>query len=276
LHGLKVMGAGMAPATLAMTVPETKGMFAIFSPVGGKVGHAVTLAALAALAVTGVLARWRRVPVTLLFIGGYLTIVLLWPFPPTRFIWGVWPLLLLIFIAGANVAVNAVRTAAVAAANLGGVFGRPAWLVVSGAFVWIAIGYGLYEVRGARGAWWSSLSRANTPRIVASAKWIVANTAPDDLIAAEDEGAVYLYTGRRTVPLLSFSTAQYLYLHSAKENVAEGLDPILAAYPVRTVIVGTQTTVEAADYLVNTRPPRLAVRAVFPGGIAYTTLKRTP
>ncbi len=267
LRGLRVIGAGMVPTTLAMTVPATARMFAVlFSPVSGEVAHTVTLVALAALAATGVYATWRRIPVTLVFMVGYLAIVLLWPFPPERFIWAVWPLLLLLIIAGANVAVATVRTAA---ASPRGIFARPGRLAVAGAFVWIAIGYGLYEVRGVRGAWWSSVARANTQRIVAAAEWIAANTAPDDLIAAEDEGAVYLYTGRRAVPVLSFTTAQYLRNYSAEENAADGLGPILAAYPVSTVVVGTRKTVETADYLVNARPPWLALRADFPGGVAY-------
>ncbi len=144
------------------------------------------------------------------------------------------------------------------------------------AFAWVAVGYGLYEVRGARGAWWSSLARASTPRIVAAVEWIATNTAPQDVIAAEDEGAVFLYTGRRAVPVLSFTVEHYLRKFSAEENAGDGLDPILAAYPVRTVVVGTRRTVEIADYLVNLRPARLAWRADFPNGVAYTTVTSRP
>jgi hypothetical protein len=273
VRGFKTMGVGMVPATLGMTVPETSGMFAVFSPISATFARAVTLLALAVLAAAGVRATWRRIPVTLLFLAGYLTIVLLWPFPPARFIWGVWPLLLLLVFAGANAAANALRAAA---ATPRGVLSQPVWLAVAGAFVWVTIGYGLYEVRGVRGAWWSSLSRANTPRIAGTSQWIVTNTAPNEVIAAEDEGAVYLYTGRRTVPLMAFETAQYLHPHTVEENVTTGLDPILAAYPVSTVVVGTRLTHDAAEYLVSARPPRLARRAEFPGGIAYRTVRPAP
>ena len=270
VRGLRTRGPGLIPTTLAMTMSEVNEMFAVFSPVSGTLGHEVTVAALVAIAATGIRAAWRRIPVTLMFLAGYLTIVLLWPFPPTRFVWGLWPLFLLLVLAGGNTAVNAVRRAVANGENM---FNRPARLIVVGAFVWVAFGYGLYEVRGARGAWWSSLPRANTPRIVAAVEWIATNTAPDDLIAAEDEGAVYLYTGRRAVPVLSFAVEHYLRNYSAKENAYDGLDPILAAYPVRTVVVGTRKTVEIADYLVNIRPPRLAWRADFPNGVAYSTVK---
>lgn len=272
VRGWRTRGPELVPATLAMTMPEVNGMFSVFSPVSGTLGHEVTIAALAAIAVTGIRATWRRIPVTLMFLAGYLTIVLMWPFPPARFIWGLWPLFLLLVLAGANAAVNAVR---MAVTDGGSAFKRPAWLIV-GAFMWVTVGYGLYEIRGARGAWWSSLPRANAPHIVAAVEWIAANTASADLIAAEDEGAVYLYTGRRTVPALSFTTEHYLRDYSAAENARDGLAPVLDAYPVRTVVVGTRRSVEIADYLVNARPPRLVWRADFPNGVAYSTLKQRP
>lgn len=270
VRGFKLLGPGLVPTTLAMTTSEINDMFTLFSPVSGKVGHAITLAAVAALAAMGVKATWRRIPVTLMFVAGYLAMVLLWPFPPVRFLWGVWPLLLLIIVAGGQAAVSSVRAAASAGRS---VLARPVPLAVLGAFVWVAIGYGMYEVRAARGAWWSSLPRASAPRIVAAVEWIDANTKPDDLIASEDEGAVYLYTGRRAVPALSFTVEHYLREYSAEENAKDGLAPVIAAYPVHTVVVGTRRSVAIADYLVNARPPRLAWRADFPNGVAYSTLK---
>jgi hypothetical protein len=38
----------------------------------------------------------RRAPVTFLVLGAYVSVVLLWPFDPTRFLWGIWPLLMLL------------------------------------------------------------------------------------------------------------------------------------------------------------------------------------
>lgn len=268
-RGLAVMGAGMVPTTLAMTGVATTRMFAVlFSPIGGSAAHWVTLIALAALAVAGVRSTWRRIPVTLLFLAGYMVLVMLWPFPPERFVWAVWPLLLLILAVGASAAVAEVRT-------LGSrMFERPGQVALTAAFAWVAIGYGLYEVRGARGSWWSSVPRANAPRISAASDWVSEHTERAQVIAAEDEGAVYLYTGRPTVPVLSFTTAQYLQGYTAKENAREGLAPILAAYPVCFVVVGTRKTVEAADVLVAAQPPQLRLVTDFRGGVAYSTNRR--
>lgn len=264
LRGLRAAGAGMVPATLAKTVPETLGMFAVlFSPLRSDAAHWATLLALGALAGIGAWAIRRRMPVTLLFVAVYLAIVLVWPFNPARFVWGIWPLLLLLPLAGAWAAVTGA-----------GALTRPARAVLLACFAWVTLGYGAYELRGARGAWWSSIARANARRIGPAVQWAVANTAPGDVLAAEDEGAIYLYTGRRAVPVFSFTTAQYLRDHSAAENATEGLAPILAAYPVRTVIVGSRKTVDAADFLVHSPAPRLALHAEFPGGAAYTVLPK--
>jgi hypothetical protein len=254
----------MIPATLAKTVPETVGMLAVlFSPLRGGVAHGATLVALGALAAVGAWTMRRRMPVTLLFVACYLAIVLVWPFNPSRFIWGIWPLLLLPVLAGGYAAAG--RAAGLA---------PPTRIALLASFAWVTVGYAAYELRGARGAWWSSIARANTQRIAPAVQWAIANTAPGDVIAADDEGAIYLYAGRRTVPVLSFTTAQYLRDHSAAENATEGLGPILAAYPVRTVLVGTRPTVDAADFLVNSPTPLLALRAEFPGGVAYTVLAK--
>jgi hypothetical protein len=263
-RGLRVMGPAMVPSTIARTVPETLGMLAVlFSPARSGAAHGATLIALGVLAAAGAWSVRRRMPVTLFFLAGYLAIVLVWPFNPSRFIWGVWPLLLLLVVAGAHAAVAFPSRLAPSAR-----------IALLAAFVWVAAGYGAYEVRGVRGAWWSSIARANTQRIGPAVQWTLANTAPSDVVAAEDEGAIYLYTGRRAVPVFSFTTAQYLRDHSAAENATDGLVPILAAYPVRTVVVGSRKTVDAADYLVNSPTPPLALRAEFPGGVAYTVLRK--
>lgn len=264
VRGLRVDGVGMIPATLAKTVPEALDMLAVlFSPLRGTMAHGATLAALGALAGVGGWSVRRRMPVTLLFLAVYLTIVLVWPFNPSRFVWGIWPLLLMLVIAGAHVA-----------AARSGRFTQPVCVALLASFAWVVVGYGSYELRGARGSWWSSIARANTRRIAPAVQWTLANTAPNEVLAAEDEGAIYLYTGRASVPVFSFTTAQYLRDHSAAENAAEGLGPILSAYPVHTVVVGSRKTVDAADFLVNSPTPRLALRADFPGGVAYTVLPK--
>jgi hypothetical protein len=263
LRGLRDLGAGMITATLTKTITETSVMLAVlFSPMRGGVAHAVTLVSLAALTVAGCVVGWRRIPVTLLFLAGYLAIVLVWPFQTARFIWAIWPLLLAIVALGGW------------AAFAGTAWRRPLRIVLAAALVWVATGYAAYEVRGFRGAWWSSIGRANTPRIATSVRWVAANTAPDEVVAVENEGAVYLYTGRQALPIITLTPAQYLRDYSAQENAQEGLLPILDAYPVRTVVVGTGKAYDAARFLASASPTRLVLREQFAGGAAFTATPR--
>jgi hypothetical protein len=134
------------------------------------------------------------------------------------------------------------------------------------------VGYAQYEVRGVRGAWWSSLGRANTPPIATSVRWVAEHAAPGEVVATENEGAVYLYTGHQAVPIIALTPGQYLREPTARENAMAGLAPILDAYPVRSVVVTTGKAEEAARYLAAAAPHRLTLREVLPGGAVFTVL----
>jgi hypothetical protein len=140
--------------------------------------------------------------------------------------------------------------------------------------LWIAVGYASYEMRAIRGHWWASIPRENTARIVPVLRWTLANTAPADLVATDDDGAVYLYTGRRTVPVRSFTVEQYLTTIPPRDDAEQGLVPILAAYPVRVVIVGSSATFAAAQWLAAQPAPLVSPRDAFPGGAAFTVSPR--
>ena len=263
MRGLAEMGPSMIPRTLARTVPEVSAMLAVlFSPFRGAAAHAATLSALGLLAAAAVAAYWRRLPVTLLFLVGYLGIVLVWPFAPTRFVWGVWPLVLLLPALGLHAALVRARWPRVVRGGL----------VL--AFAWVAIGYAAYEVRAARGAWWSSIARANTKRIDGVARWTLANSTSDQVVATDDEEAVFLYTGRRTVPIISFTTQHYLVPPDPAQNAREGLARVIAAYPVSLVVVGSAQSYAAATVLTAPPTPLIALREHFAGGAAFTVLKQ--
>jgi hypothetical protein len=254
----------MIPATVARTVPETAVMLAtLFSPVRGAAAHAVTLVALLALLVAGVLVLRSRAPVTLLFLAGYVAIVVVWPFPPSRFVWGIWPLLLFVLAAAGWWLAEEVND-----------WSRAVPVVLAAALLWVSAGYAAYELRAARGAWWGSIPRAGSQRIGPAVAWTLANTVPDDVVASDDEGAVYLYTGRRAVPVASFTTAHYLRDRSAAIEATEGLVPLLATYPIRAVLVGSRRTFDAAQYLASLPAPLLTLREQFRGGAAFAILPR--
>ncbi len=261
-RGYRAMGSSMIAETLRRTVPETGSMLtALFSPARGATAHAITLVALIILALAGARALVTRAPVTLLFLLGYLAITLVWPFQPSRFVWGVWPLVLLVIAAaGWSITSRLPR------------WPGPARAMLAALFLWVVAGYAAYELRAARGGWWASISRAGDRRISAALDWTNANTSPLDVVAADDEGAVFLYTGRKAVPVASFTTAHYLRERPAEVEAREGLEPILAAYPLRVVLVGSKATFDAAEYLSNRPVPLLAPRGQFDGGAAFTVL----
>jgi hypothetical protein len=257
-RGYHDMGPTMISETLRRTVPETAAMLtALFSPAGGAEAHAVTLMALAALITVGAFALVRRAPVTLLFLFAYTAIVLVWPFQPSRFIWGVWPLVLFVMAAAGTA-----------------LWRTPIRLFLAGLLLWVGAGYAAYEVRAVRGGWWASISRAGDKRISSALAWTTANTSRSDVVAADDEGAVFLYTGRKAVPVASFTTAHYLRVRSAELEAREGLEPLLAAYPLRVVLVGSKATFDAAEYLAKRAVPLLAPPQQFDGGAAFTVLPR--
>jgi hypothetical protein len=262
LRGLRETGMSMIPATVARTVPETSAMLtALFSPWRSALAHLVTTVSLVALLVTGALVLRRRAPVVLCFLVGYAAIVMLWPFPPSRFVWGVWPLLLFMLCAAGWRLTSSP-------------FSRRPYLrvVLAGMLCWVAVGYASYEVRAVRGKWWASISRAAGRRIGPAVEWTLTHTAPADVVASDDEGSVYLYTGRRAVPVASFTTGHYLTDRSAITEANEGLVPLLVAYPIRVVLVGSSRTFDAAQSLAAGPRPLLSLRQQFDGGAAFTVL----
>ncbi|MEP6495805.1 MAG: hypothetical protein ABJF01_24190 [bacterium] len=272
LRGLHAHGPHVVIETIRKVVAEGAGMFGVlFSAMRGDLAHSITLVALATLSIAAVAAIRSRLPVTLLFLCGYLGIVVVWPYAPSRFLWAIWPLFLLLFTAGANWAWRGIAARRIRASDTRGTVARYAVLV---AFAWVVVGYAEYEQRGLRDRWWSSASRSNAGRVAAAVAWVHDNTSLNDLVASEDEGAVYLYTGRHAVPIRSLAPDAYLRDIPASEAARDGLQPILAAYPVRVVIAGSRQTAETADVLIVSTPALLGSAIDFPGGVAYRVIAR--
>jgi hypothetical protein len=224
------------------------------APVAAAPIRIAALVALGALAVAGAPALWRRTPVTALFLALYSVIMLLWPYTPGRFVWCVWPLLLLLPILGA------LRVAAWSPQLPRLRLTRAAALAASLA---LAIGFTAYNVRGYRGGAWTSSAYAT--RLQPLLVQVVAHTPPRAVLATESEGTVYLYTGRTTVPLGSYSANDYLQPRTAAQSAA-GIATVIGFYHPQAVVVSTRFLRVAASELVTRQPPLLAVADSFPGG----------
>ena len=103
--------------------------------------------------------------------------------------------------------------------------------------------------------------------------WAARHTAATDVLAVEGESAVYLYAGRRAVPVHTFTVQQYFGARSADENAA-AIRAVLARYPVTAVAVSSATMRDAARVLATAHPPLLSVRDTFPGGIVLGAAAR--
>ena len=167
----------------------------------GWVPGAVPFVLLALLAgcvlLTGLVHLARRSSAGLA-LGGYLAILAVWPYRPDRFLWAVLPWLAIAFAAGV--------------AALWG--RRPLRVPVALAVATVAGGFAQYQVRGLAGRWWEGAARnisANFTELLPAVREL-----PDSaVVATDDEALVWLYTGRRAVPL-------YLFSYRGRDTVEPG------------------------------------------------------
>ena len=260
-HGFGTSGIALAGRTIARTGAELFANVVVMSGAGlPLVARAV--AAFGALALFGLgLARLRRpAVVTFLFICAYLAIVLLWPFTPSRFVWGVWPLLTLVMAAGVSM-VWRFRPdhAALRLARVG------AGMVIAT----IVLGYATYTTRGYRGRWWSSIPRHAGEITRPLVRWTLQHTRPNAVVASNAEPLLYLYTGRSSVPVASLSIDGYFAPASVASRV-DALRSILRAYPVDAVAVMANDSVGAAARALSEGPaPELVFRDSIPNGVIF-------
>src|SRR5690242_7351948 len=209
-----------------------------------------------ALPILGV--AWRRMRVTTLFILGYLAIVLVWPFSPLRFVWGIWPLVMLFPAAG---------LAAAWRSSLG--VERPLARVGVGALATVvALGIAAFNVQGYANAWWSSNARFHARRVLPQLAWVEKSTSPNDVIGSDAEAAVYLYTGRRAVPVTTFTAGEYVRERTVPEETAV-VASLLSTYKPRYVLVTSPHLADATGRLTGQSPLALTRVDSLARGIVY-------
>jgi hypothetical protein len=217
------------------------------------------------LTVAGLARLRRRAPVAALFVVIHVGIVLLWPYTPARFIWGIWPIIVLLAVLGALV-VRDWRPVG---------FGpRIARGVIAAGIVSCTVGYATYTTRGYRGHWWSSIPRGAAVAVRPLIQWTMHNTQPQAVVASNAEVLVYLYTGRSAVPVASFAVDDYFTMPTTEAR-ADALRSILRAYRVDAVaIVGNVALSAAALSMAGQRPPELVLRDSIPNGLIFSSMIR--
>lgn len=263
--GLHTEGIGLVARTAARTSVELIAMFATLGAPGlPALPRIVALVSLASLSIVGAPILARRAPVSAVFLALYAGIVIVWPFTPARFAWGVWPLVLILPVLGAREIIKWTPST--------GTF-RLARTVGLSLTVALAMGHAVYTARGYRGRWWASIPRAGAANLRPLVLWAAQHTAPTDVLAVEAESAVYLYTGRHTVPVHTFTVQQYFTPRTAEQE-ADVISGVLAHYHVDAVAVATRTVRDATKLLATRTPPLLTPSDTFPGGIVLTPTHR--
>jgi hypothetical protein len=206
--------------------------------------------ALTVLAGVGAARCWTRASVSVLVFVPYGMLLLLWPYPPDRFLWPLWPSALVLLSVGV--------------AHLGAPSARPvARLAVRLVAVLLAAGFATWHARSWRERSWESIERSNA-RIGLAAVSVAAALPLDGLVASDRDAMVHLYTGRRAVPLLALTAEQYVRRRSGAE-VAAQLAGVLDAYHPRWVVVGERESLRAAVELA--RIGRLKLKGADPSNV---------
>jgi hypothetical protein len=209
-------------------------------PADAAFARLLATALLLALAGIGAWALSRRAPVTAWFLAAYLAIVVVWPYAPWRFLWAVWPLVCL--------------SAATGACWLWGEHGSwwtrslVALVVALPTFGLLRTEWHAYDTR----AWTVPAMQAGA-QIAPVVAWVGRNTSSSDVVLAEGEQVVSLFTGRRAGPTASFTAREYVLPRSANGSVAE-LRAMIAQTSARYVLPLAPEQLEAARALAAERP----------------------
>jgi hypothetical protein len=219
----------------------------LFMPVPAQWPHTVAFIVTCVLLIGGVVAMARRAPVTATFLALYGAVVLLWPFEPDRFLLGIWPLLLF-SLYSAIVAIWRWAPRPVVA--------RGCRAAALGLALAIVAGNLAYNVRGYRGQWWASVQREAGRSAKPILEWVVRHTGMDDVLSTEHDLIVYLYTGRRALPVSTFLARERVRPLTPAETLT-WVSSLLTEYRPRYYITRWSVALRAADTLVAQQPPLL-------------------
>lgn len=255
VDAVRARGLGFLGAVAARTSGEMATMLQYVAAPGAPAFiRVVALLVATCLAALGARPLWRRAPVTALCLAGYGAIVVLWPYTPARFLWCVWPLVLLLPVLGARELLAWIpRHPGLRITRVAGLAGAAA----------LVVGYVTFNVVSFRNGSWSAGGYAE--RLRPLVVYVATKTPLDAVVATEAENTVYLYTGRRTVPLGSFMATDYVKPR-ASSGFADAMVVVLDRYRPARVVVSTTFLRAAASELALRKPPLLAPIDSFPGG----------
>jgi len=191
---------------------------------------------------------WRRNPALAVFPVAYLALVLVWPYEPYRFYYAILPLLTLLAFEGLCEAVPRIQ------ADL------PRWGVPVGAIVLcvFAVNALAYHARGHAERSWATPQTVPARAYAPLNQWIRDNTAPGTVIGAALDPYVHWETGRPAVPSWHFEVGDYEGVDEAPDELAAGLDSVIARFGARYVVVvrGDNKAARSLESFVELHPGR--------------------
>jgi hypothetical protein len=189
---------------------------------------------------------------TLIF---YFAILVLWPFPPDRFLWAVLPWLVLVWAAGALSLLD-----------------RPALrlpvLVVAATMV---AGYGWREARGLVGRWWGLTASQISDNFRELLPWLQTLPA-GSVLATDDEALVWLYTQRPAVPFYIYGYHGSTETHPSPVAHRAYLERQGVTHVLLAGFGGGSA--QELDTLLGAYPGWLTITRRWPGGRAIFTVNR--
>lgn len=209
VDGVREHGLGILFGTLRRTLPDMFGHVALrLTPPLLPLLSGVSSLCVLVLALCGSVRLAPRAPVTLTFTGLYLAIVAVWPFAPTRFMLGVWVILMLLLASGAQMLIEDRSPSAFWYRPRLRLTKRLAGGIAAATLI---VGAIAYNVRGFEHHTWAVAEEQNWRWIAPKVAWVRARTDTSAVIATDhDEGAIFLYTGRRAVPVTTFTAGQFV------------------------------------------------------------------
>jgi hypothetical protein len=227
VNGTRGGGVAFVVQTVALNLREVGADLADHFALADSVSARNAAAALALLLVgVGVWRSARRAPVLVAFAIVYFGILLVWPFTPWRFVYAVWPVVI-VFAGEAVMFALELRRASTRATSRS----AAPRLVIALCAVIVCVGAAREETRAYMRRSWAQPGADATAQIAPLVRWVVTRTNVNDILAVDGEPLVYLFTGRRAVPVVPFTAAEYLHARTVGEN-AESLRRSIQDIPI--------------------------------------------
>ena len=272
--GLRGRSLAFAAATVGINAREIGALLADHFALGDAAFPRFVATVLATLTIASGAARlWRRAPAFVLFAVLYAIVVLIVPFTPWRYVYAVWPVVVLCVAA----AIDGVATALRDRSARSRFFGVLAATLLTA----LVLGAAREETRAYRERSWQQPTSVATAQIAPLVRWVKANTKPTDVIAADGEQLVYLFGGRVALPIAPFTAAEYVHPRTLDDN-ARSLRGELAEFPVSYVLTispglrgsADQVAARGSNRVAATTEPRLVPLAPVGDGEAYRVDRR--